>query len=68
MLSFEKEASKRQERKKRGSRERKEESLRTKGNREIQACRKLALEVKRLRGLDYFHHMGFISNWVDVGC
>ena len=50
LLSFEKEASKRQERRKRGSRERKEESSRTKGKKEIQACRKLALEVKRYEG------------------
>jgi len=41
---------KRQERRKWGSRERKEESSRTKGKREIQACRKLALKVKRCAG------------------
>jgi len=47
LLSFEKEASKRQERSKMGSREIKEKSLRTKGKRDIQACRKLALQDKR---------------------
>jgi hypothetical protein len=43
---LEKEESMRQERRKRGSRERKEESSRIKGKREIQAYMKLALEVK----------------------
>jgi len=35
---------------KKGSRKRNKESSRTKGKREIQACRKLALEVKRYEG------------------
>jgi len=49
-LKYRKQASKRQERRKRGSRERKEESSRIKGKREIQACRRLALEVERYGG------------------